>query len=204
MRSAVATFFCPSRREPAADRDFDNNDSPPPEENRAVAAGGDYAGSAGVDINLGNDNLDGEPPGITGGVFYTFSRIRLQNVTDGTSQTIAVGEKYIPTEDEARQRSDFKEEMMHYYQRDTAFFAGDHRFAVMSDTACGLAHAQTPPGVTCGPNDLWKQFGSAHGGVNNFVFLDGHVQAIATEVDPIMLQRISTISDDQIVDPDTL
>lgn len=204
MRSAVSTFFCPSRREPAADRDFDNNDAPPPEENRGVAAGGDYAGNAGIDIDLGINNLDGEPAGIIGGVFYTFSRISLKHVTDGTSQTIAVGEKYKLTEDEARQRPDFKEEMMHYYQNDTAFFAGDHRYAIMADTACGLAHGQAPAGATCGLMELRQQFGSEHAGVNNFVFLDGHVQAITTEVDPIMLQRVSTISDDQVVDPDML
>jgi prepilin-type N-terminal cleavage/methylation domain-containing protein/prepilin-type processing-associated H-X9-DG protein len=204
MRTAVSLFFCPSRREPAADRDFDNNDQPPPEENRAVAAGGDYAGSAGIDIDLGVHNLDGEPAGIVGGVFYTFSRISLRNVTDGTSQTIAVGEKYIPTEDETRQRSDFKEDMMHYYQRDTAYFAGDHRYSIMADTQCGLAHGQAPAGASCGVMELRQQFGSEHGGVNNFVFLDGHVQAVADAVDPIMLQRVSTISDDQVVDTDTL
>jgi prepilin-type N-terminal cleavage/methylation domain-containing protein/prepilin-type processing-associated H-X9-DG protein len=204
MRTAVSTFFCPSRREPAADRDFDNNDVPPPDENRAVAAGGDYAGSAGIDIDLGVNNLDGEPAGIVGGVFYTFSRISLKNVTDGTSQTIAVGEKYKLTEDEARQRPDFQEDMMHYYQSDTAFFAGDHRHTIMADTECGLAHGQAPAGATCGTLELRQQFGSEHGGVNNFVFLDGHVQAVADEVDPIMLQRVSTIADDQVVDTDTL
>lgn len=204
MRSAVSTFFCPSRREPAADRDFDNNDKPAPEENRGVAAGGDYAGSAGLDINFGINNLNGEPADVIGGVLYTFSRISMKDVTDGTSQTIAVGEKYLPTEDEARQRSDFKEDMMHYYQGDTAFFAGDHRFAIMADTSCGMAHGQAPAGATCGANELWKQFGSEHSGLSNFVFLDGHVKAIASEVDPIMLQRVSTIADDQVVDTDTL
>jgi prepilin-type N-terminal cleavage/methylation domain-containing protein/prepilin-type processing-associated H-X9-DG protein len=204
MRTAVSTFFCPSRREPTTDCDFDNNDSPPPEENRGVAACGDYAGSSGIDIDLGVGNLNGEPAGIIGGVFYTFSRISMKNVTDGTSQTIAVGEKYKLTEDEARQRTDFQEDMMHYYQSDTAFFAGDNRHAIMADTECGLAHGQAPAGASCGVMELRQQFGSQHAGVNNFVFLDGHVQAIADEVDPIMLQRISTISDDQVVDMNTL
>lgn len=205
MRTPVATFFCPSRREPAADRDFDNNDQPAPEENRGVAAGGDYAASAGINIDHGIDNPSGEPAELIGGAMYTFSRNGIRNVTDGTSQTIAVGEKYIPTEDEVRQaRPNVDETMMHYYQGDTAFHAGDHRFAVMADTGCGIAHGQAPTGATCGPINLWQQFGSEHGSVSNFVFLDGHVQAVADAVDPIVLQRVSTISDDQVVDTDAL
>ena len=205
MRTPVDLFFCPSRRQPMADRDFDNNDSPAPEENRGVAAGGDYAASAGLDIDYGLSNPSGEPADVVGGAMYTFSRINFKNVTDGTSNTIGVGEKYIPTEDEVRAaRPGVNEDMMHYYQRDTAYYAGDHRFAVLADTGCGMAHGQVPPGATCGPINLWEQFGSEHGSVSNFVFLDGHVKAIADSVDPIMLQRISTIADDQIVDLDTL
>ncbi|MDZ4658301.1 MAG: DUF1559 domain-containing protein [Bythopirellula sp.] len=205
MRSPVSTFVCPSRREPAADRNFDNNDQAPPEENRGVAAGGDYAGSAGIDIDFGLDNLNGEPAGITGGTLYTFSRNSIRNVTDGTSQTIGVGEKYIPTEDEVRQaHPNMDEAMMHYYQGDTAFFAGDHRFAVMSSTECGMAHGTEPTTGNCGVGKLWEQFGSEHPGISNFVFLDGHVQVIQQSVDVLTLQRVSTIADDQVIDTNSL
>jgi prepilin-type N-terminal cleavage/methylation domain-containing protein/prepilin-type processing-associated H-X9-DG protein len=205
MRSPVSTFYCPSRREPAADRNFDNNDQAPPEENRGVAAGGDYAANAGLDNLFGLDNPAGEPAGITGGALYTFSRNSIRNVTDGTSQTIGVGEKYIPTEDEVRQaRPGFDEAMMHYYQGDTAFFAGDHPHAVLSGTECGMAHGEAPAGGNCGTGDLWEQFGSEHPAVSNFVFLDGHVQAIQQSVDVLTLQRVSTIADDQVIDTSSL
>jgi prepilin-type processing-associated H-X9-DG protein len=205
MRSPVSTFFCPSRREPAADRNFDNNDQPPPEENRGVAAGGDYAGSAGLDIGYGLANPNGEPPGEKGGALYTFSRNSIRNVTDGTSQTIGVGEKYIPTEDEVRQaHPNVDEGMMHYRQGDTAYFAGDNRFAILRGTECGMAHGEAPTplpaGTACGVADLWAQFGSEHPGLSNFVFLDGHVQAIQQAVDVLALQLISSIADDQVVD----
>lgn len=205
MRTPVSTFYCPSRREPAADRNFDNNDQAPPEENRGVAAGGDYKGSAGIDIDHGIDNVNGEPAGTTGGVLYTFSRNSLRNVTDGTSQTIAVGEKYIPTEDEVLQaHASTDPAMMQYYQGDTAFFAGDNRHAVLASTECGLAHGTVPAGATCGVDSLWEQFGSAHSGLANFVFLDGHVKGVTLEVDAIALQRLSSIADDQIVDEASL
>lgn len=205
MRSPVPTFFCPSRREPAADRNFDNNDQPAAEENRGIAAGGDYKGSAGLDINYGIDNPQGEAPGVMGGALYTFSRNSLRQVTDGTSQSIAVGEKYVPTEDEVLQaHPNADPAMMHYYQGDTAYHAGDHRFAVMASTECGMAKGEAPVGVNCGVNKLWEQFGSEHPSISNFVFLDGHVQAIQQSVDVITLQRISTIADDQVIDTNSL
>ncbi len=205
MRSPVSTFFCPSRREPAADRNFDNNDQAPPEEIRGVAAGGDYAGSAGVDINFGMTNPNGEPPDVKGGALYTFSRNSIRHVTDGTASTIGVGEKYIPTEDEVRQaRPNVDEAKMHYYQGDTAIFSGDHRYAIMASTECGMAHGEAPTTGDCGTNNLWEQFGSEHPSISNFVFLDGHVQAIQQGVDLIALRRISTIADDEVVDTSNL
>jgi prepilin-type N-terminal cleavage/methylation domain-containing protein/prepilin-type processing-associated H-X9-DG protein len=205
MRTPVDMFYCPSRRQPAADRNFDNNDKPPLPESTNVAAGGDYAGNAGLKFNFGYDNPNGEPPGVEGGALYTFSRNSMKNVSDGTSQSLAVGERYIPSEDEVRQaHPNFDEVMMHYYQGDTAFFSGDRAETVQRGTECGMAHGQAPPNTACGITNLNEQFGSEHGSTNNFVFLDGHVQAIANEVDPIMLQRVSTISDDQVVDIDTL
>lgn len=205
MRTAVSTFICPSRREPAADRDFDNNDQAPPEENRGVAAGGDYAGSAGLDNRYGLNNPNGEPAGTIGGALYSFSRNSIRNVTDGTTSTIAVGEKYIPTEDEIRQgQPNLDEAMMHYYQGDTAYFSGDNTYSILRGTECGMANGEVPATESCGPGQLRELFGSEHSGISNFVFLDGHVQAIQQSVDLITLQRISTIADDQPVDTTNL
>jgi prepilin-type N-terminal cleavage/methylation domain-containing protein len=49
MRTPVAAFFCPSRRGPVANRNFDNNDGAPVVE--GVAAGGDFAANAGTYFN---------------------------------------------------------------------------------------------------------------------------------------------------------
>ena len=51
MRTAVSTYYCPSRRSPAADRDFDNDGFATT--TPGVAAGGDYAANAGRSIGYG-------------------------------------------------------------------------------------------------------------------------------------------------------
>jgi prepilin-type processing-associated H-X9-DG protein len=151
------------------------------------------------------DNPNGEPAGIIGGAMYTFSRNSIRNVTDGTTSTIAAGEKYIPSEDEVRQaQPNLDEAMMHYHQGDTAYFSGDNRFAILRSTACGMANGEVPATGSCGPGRLKEVFGSEHSGISNFVFLDGHVQAIQQSVDLVTLQRISTIADDQTVDTTNL
>lgn len=92
MRTPVETFVCPSRRTPAADRDFDNNDDPPIV--TAAAAGGDYAGNAGLDFIYGTPGLDvsDEDPDLFAGPIHSYSRVKGRQVTDGWSQTLAVGE----------------------------------------------------------------------------------------------------------------
>ena len=46
MRTPIAVYACPSRRSPAADRNFDNNEEPPAV--LAAASLGDYAANAGT------------------------------------------------------------------------------------------------------------------------------------------------------------
>jgi prepilin-type processing-associated H-X9-DG protein len=170
-----------------------------------VAAGGDYAASAGIWHDYGDANTSGEAPGNEGGVMYSFSRNSIRNVSDGTAMSLGVGEKYLPTEDEARQMEGFDENRLHYFQRDTAFFSGDNINTIMSGTECGLAHGSVPTGaVDCDVNKLREQFGSDHPSICNFVFLDGHVQALQQSVDGLALQRLSSVADDQVVDTSNL
>jgi prepilin-type N-terminal cleavage/methylation domain-containing protein len=207
MRTPVDTFYCPSRRGPAADRDFDNDDQAPADEHRAVAAGGDYEGNAGIDRDYRKDSNESPERALQEGVIYTFSKVMLRQVSDGTATTFAIGEKYIPTEDELRLEADqFDEARLHYFQGDTAFFSGDNVETIMSGTECGLAprtpSMQLPAPFTeqCDPHELKEQFGSQHPSICHFVFLDGHVQALSTDIDLVMLRRMSTIADGQTID----
>jgi hypothetical protein len=201
MRSPVSAFYCPTRRAPAADRDFDNDDEKQEPPYRGVAAGGDYAGCAGLDHDFGRNDEQGRPPENQGGALYSFSRIKDRHVSDGLSQSLAVGERHLPTLFE--QEPD--EELLHFAQGDTAFFAADNVMVVFRGTECGLAGGQTDTtNGSCDTNvpddDANEKFGSEHAGIVQFVFLDGHVSSMNTDINVVTLQRLSTIADGNVVD----
>jgi prepilin-type N-terminal cleavage/methylation domain-containing protein/prepilin-type processing-associated H-X9-DG protein len=191
MRTPLSIYACPSRRAAAADRNFDNNDAPPV----VLHAGslGDYAANAGHDYMTGMTT----GPDATGAVYVLFgnydptkagpifsaSRVAVRNVVDGLSNTLAVGERYIPPVPAGTPQG-----MEDYQQGDTAFISGDQPRTVFAGTQDGLAS---------GPNDPAPQgskFGSAHVGVVQFLFLDGHVSAIDDTIDKAELMALSTIA----------
>lgn len=187
MRTPVETFYCPTRREPAADRDFDNNDSPSTVQD--VAAGGDYAANAGLDYHFGTNSTDWQNTpdiGAVVGPMFTFSKIKARQVIDGLSQTFAIGERHIPAEVDAEPG------LEDHDKGDTAFFAADNPLAVLAGTKDGLA------------KDRYEKknwiFGSEHDQLVHFAFLDGHVAAISTFIDLLTFQHLSTIADGQVVD----
>ncbi|TWT32445.1 hypothetical protein KOR34_42080 [Posidoniimonas corsicana] len=186
MRTPVALYFCPTRRPPAADRDFDNGGSPP--RVRGVAAGGDYAANAGLHHNYKTPPELGGPDhplamSITAGPIYTKSRVTDRHVTDGLSKTFAVGERHTPMEDVAAGEPEVRDLRL----GDTAYFAADTAAAILGGSRWGLA---------TGPRDanVFK-FGSAHAGVTFFVFLDCHTVAVPSDVDLAVLQEGSVIGD---------
>ncbi len=180
MRTAVSAFFCPSRRPPNNTRNFDNNNDVPVV--MAAAAGGDYSANAGTYFNYSTDNGAGVD-GRQAGPIFTFSAVKAAWVTDGLSQTMAIGERHLIPADPA-----WPQNMVQYWQGDTSMFAADTPHCLFRDTARGLAS---------GPKDNnSRKFGSQHaGGTVNFVFLDGHVEALGPDVDLDVLRWYSTISD---------
>ena len=126
MRSPVPTFFCPSRRSPAADRNFDNNDRPPVVQ--AAAAGGDYAANAGTFFNYwGTGPIDAKKAGP----IHTFSKVRAAQVSDGLSKTFAVGERHLPKVDAGKVAT----EMVQWHPGVTLFaFLDGHVESIENDT----------------------------------------------------------------------
>ena len=179
MRTPVSNYYCPSRRSPAADRNFDNNDAPPLV--KGVAAGGDYAANAGSYYNYHWEADDGTFDPKLGGPMHTYSRVQARQVTDGLSSTFAIGEKHIP------KTTSGTADMVHHDQGDTAFFAADTPLTIFRDTARGIAS---------GSSDLNpRKYGSLHPGVTNFTFLDGHVDAISNDTDTTVLRWYCTVGD---------
>ena len=166
MRTPIPVYACPSRRAPAADRDFDNDDQPPLVQAAAVL--GDYAANAGLEEDIGmegNDFVDGKIDLTLAGPMFSGSKITARHVSDGLSKTLAVGERHIrPPE------ADWPPNQIHFQQGDTCFLAGDSITTIMRGTEDGLADRPD--------NDSDEVFGGPHPGVTLFVFLDGHVAAL--------------------------
>lgn len=179
MRTPVAVFFCPSRRQPVHDRNFDNNSGPPVVVGKA--AGGDYAANAGTFYGF-TTPIGGQADPRKAGPIHTFSAVRMAQVTDGLSTTFAVGERHIPPANPA-----WRAEMVHFEQADTAFFAADMPQVLFRDVSQGLAAGPADPSVV--------KFGSGHAGVTNFVFLDGHAEPVANDTDRDLLLTRAAFGD---------
>jgi prepilin-type processing-associated H-X9-DG protein len=199
MRTPVATYACPSRRSAAADRNFDNNDAPPLPTALHCGSLGDYAANAGWDCMTGMKTT----PDTTGAVYVLFgnydptkagpifsaSRIAIRNVMDGLSKTLAIGERYLPPVP-----ANTPQGMEDYSQGDTAFISGDQPRTVFAGTQNGMADGPNDPNFTS-PGE----FGSAHTGIVQFLYLDGHVEAIENTIDKTELMALSTIAGGETV-----
>ncbi len=115
---------------------------------------------------------------------------RLNDIHDGTSNTIAVGEKQIhPTvlgtaggDNEAWNNSGWDEDNVRFGSSDWAGNQG------------GLQPDSLHP--TSASSTYWsRKFGSSHSGGANFVFCDGSVRFISFSVDPEQFRRSCLIND---------
>jgi prepilin-type processing-associated H-X9-DG protein len=194
MRTPVETYSCPSRRSPAADRDFIDG-SVPKILAEGVGANGDYAANAGRDkVEYGVDKQQQPLSAIdetVAGPIFTFSRVGDRQVQDGLSNTIAEGERHIPPEQENPLGG-----LQQLAQGDTAFFSGDIAPTILRSSQDGLAE---------GPQDNSRtKFGSEHHGISQFAFLDGHVKAISITIDMLAFQLLTSIGDGQVIPADEL
>lgn len=193
MRTPIDILACPSRRVAAADRNFDNNDAPPLPGTLGVATLSDYAANAGIDHMTGmttqqdSDGVFGGYSRADAGPIFSGSRISARQVEDGMAHTIAVGERHLPPVP-----AKTPPEMEHHANGDTAAIAGDTPHTTFRGTKNGLAEAPDDPDRT--------KFGSAHSsGVVQFVFLDGHVDALPADTSVEVLKAVSTIGGGEIV-----
>ncbi len=193
MRTPIETYACPSRRKAAADRNFDNNDSPPPADAVGVATLSDYAANAGTKLMTGMVGDDksatvfGGYSRLEAGPIFSGSHISARQVEDGLSHTIAVGERHLPPVP-----ANTADDMKDFAIGDTAAIPGDTPHTTFRCSEDGLA---------TGLEDTDREkFGSSHaGGVVQCVFLDGHVRGLRPDIAVAVLKALSTIGGGETV-----
>ena len=189
----VPVYFCPSRRTAGAMRmsasgDVPDNGSP----STAHYPGGlaDYAGCAG-DFNYTSwfDGVNANGVIFTGLVIQQSGttilnwrgRVKMVTITDGTSNTMMVGEKQVPLANFGQGTGD------------GSVFNGDHEwnFARVASPTYPLAN---------GPADAtnWRlRFGSNHPGMCQFVFADGTVRPVSVSTSGAILSLLIVRNDGQ-------
>ena len=129
--------------------------------------------------------------------------VEMQNITDGTSNTMLVGEKFVrPDLYEGGSSSDdqgFSDGWDPDTMRSTCV-------PPLQDTLSGTTGASTANVFQLQNDSVYGFsadvifFGSAHPGGFNAVFTDGSVHTISYEIDPDLFDSIGDIRDGQIVD----
>lgn len=175
----VALFYCPSRRQP---------------QTYFGLAKVDFAGCAGTDPHGANGMI----------VRQGLPRVRMTDVTDGLSQTIALGEKRLKLQKFGFSYDDNESYVSPGWESEIVRWAkADH---------------DRPPS-DCGPSrDIVKinpmhfpdhfsgldQFGSSHPSGCNFAMGDGSVRIIRYQPNPLIFQKLTVRNDGEAVNPNNL
>jgi prepilin-type N-terminal cleavage/methylation domain-containing protein/prepilin-type processing-associated H-X9-DG protein len=202
-RHPVTVFYCPSRR--PAEASYGPEDSfnaPFPPGDSLYVAKTDYAANGGSHCPA-----EGNPGWSTGptdlrclasypacnwgsytddaitkamdGVIRPRLPVEIEQITDGTSKTLLVGEKYLfvghyPSDLLDRDACADNNSLYQGFDWDVIRWA---------NSKSGLKHDYTPRPDTYRDTGCTVRFGSSHSGTFNTVFCDGSVQAISFEID---------------------
>lgn len=175
-------FTCPSDRSTGVFRILDEDGRP-----LAEAATNSYAACFGAGGEIGEDPDGGN------GLFFRNSRIRFADVTDGSSNTIAVGERAAAFT-QAAWAGAVSGGTTRITPRAPVFST-----AVEEAPTQTLAHtgSHTLNDPYADPDDFF----SPHAGVGMFLFGDGSVRPVRAGVELPVLKALSTRAGQEIVDP---
>jgi len=173
----VAVYLCPSDPVVPAWSAYKEAGSIDPQNKICDLASANYVGM------YGNSE-----PGIDGtGLFFRNSHVRLREITDGTSHTIAVGERSHDL-GEATWVGSVTGALLApgpYDNDGVGTFEVEHG----STMVLGQSGEHKSPGDPTGETDM---FYSRHSGGVNFVFADAHVAYLTPDIDPKLFEALST------------
>lgn len=142
--------------------------------------------------------LEGEcQPGICGGSnpVYVFRGerhyVNLKMLSDGTSKTLLIGEKYVPA-----WGMGYRIDAPGYagiWVYDGSIYNGDLAMTV------GRFAGPIAPLATGFDQPVANNFGDPHAGVCQFVFGDGGVRSLAVEIDSVVLGNLANRSDGNMI-----
>jgi prepilin-type N-terminal cleavage/methylation domain-containing protein/prepilin-type processing-associated H-X9-DG protein len=181
----MSIFLCPSDNVPRAWWAVTRDPTGAPLRNVCQVAGANYVGMYGT-----------SDPGVDGdGIFFRNGNIGISNVSDGSAQTIAAGERA--------------------YALGVATWVGSVNgtslFPLTND-GVGYPRLEGAPGMILGhsggnlgpgdPGSEVNQFFSHHPGGVNFVFADGHVALLKTAMNYQIFRALATRAGDEAISGD--
>jgi prepilin-type N-terminal cleavage/methylation domain-containing protein/prepilin-type processing-associated H-X9-DG protein len=117
---------------------------------------------------------------------------KMASITDGTSNTIVVGEYTTTTQP---RRTTFWAYTYTSFNQSEIVLPPQSRQLIPDFDRCT---ALLPPGFTNGNNPCKRGFASHHPGAVNFVLADGSVRSISTNVDILQLAAMATIANGEV------
>ncbi len=166
LKTPLSVFRCPSDTGPSLNTGT----------NRRI--GGVATGEAITLSNYVANNSSGElrpQPTLRDGVFYNNSRIRLGDITDGTSNTIGIGERAWDLNNPAG-GSFATQAALVFMQQDSG--GNETNRGLVESHGCGKYPLNCVSALQCP-----RGFSSRHVGGAQFVFMDGSVHFISENID---------------------
>jgi prepilin-type N-terminal cleavage/methylation domain-containing protein/prepilin-type processing-associated H-X9-DG protein len=200
----VKIYFCPSRRSPgeapAVSISGDISDMGFGGGTHFPGALGDYACCVGSDLDLDYNGTGGngaivlarQPPAFASSGFPPRlgpwkSQTRFEDITDGLTTTLMVGEKHLRPGTFGINTPSSQTPLY----GDGSIYNGDHPWVISRAAGPGAPLAQKPT------DPFFPEFGSWHIGLCQFVMCDGHVAAIPTTTSVTILGHLAQRNDGQ-------